>query len=713
MKRQMSQSKSHPYHHVLDGATATAPLRAWTLLAVVLLGVAGCVAPAPETQGGKLYHHNWWNYYARGMYFLEQNRTEEAMADFQRSLGVIPGAKFGNARDLWRARTYGLHFMEGYFPNRELGVCLFERNDHTQAIQYLEKSLQQEPTGRAKYYLNLARQKEMTGHAVPAPRIQIDQSDATSYTRERSLALSGTVAGEGCVRHLAVGGRAEFIELAMPTMPFARRIPLVAGTNIVKVVAEDLLGQQAVRQVVRIADWQPPRFQIRRVSMQNGEWLVEGVCRDESGVASISLGATPVYRHSGKGASAEKPVTLRVPATGAILIAYDIAGNRLACTLTATAFAQSAFRPDRPTHLVQPATVLEQMASWKSLCRQSSGRSPKLRFTAQNLSVVNRDRMRPVLTLGGCLPLTRVFSDDFFVDGTAADGGGLASVTVNGENLLAPEDQGSIRSYFARHIMLDPGTNRFEIVVTDRSGNTTARELTVVRIRPEYLEDRYRLSVGVPPLTPVQTEQTGIRVKRSMESELTREPVRFQLLERDEGWDFVLREQGLSVSDLADPAAALRIGKMVPAEMLLMGKIINEAKGITVYLKAVETGNGEVVFASDVYSPAHDARLDEAVTGLILKVKQGFPLITGEVLRCQGSHVTLNVGRQAGTLEKSRFLVLNSTATESAGDGQVCKKNGQPVQLKVERVQQKTSIARIIPSEADAIVKEGFYVYTR
>jgi hypothetical protein len=193
------------------------------------------------------------------------------------------------------------------------------------------------------------------------------------------------------------------------------------------------------------------------------------------------------------------------------------------------------------------------------------------------------DRLRPSLVLRGCQPLVRVFAGEFFVDGVAADGGGLVRVTVNGENLLAPADEGVLRAYFARRLALDPGTNRFEIAATDRQGNRTAQQVTVIRMLPEHLDARYRLTVGVPPLIPAEAGPAGFRVKRRMEAELTREPVRFRLLERDEGWDYVLREQGLSLSDLADPAAALRIGKLLPAELLLMGTLFIEPKGVTVF----------------------------------------------------------------------------------------------------------------------------------
>jgi len=204
-----------------------------------------------------------------------------------------------------------------------------------------------------------------------------------------------------------------------------------------------------------------------------------------------------------------------------------------------------------------------------------------------------------------------------------------------------------------------------------------------------------------------------VRAKRAMEAELTRSPARFRLLERDEGWEYVLREQNLSLSDLADPSAALRLGKMVPAEMLFMARIFQEAKGLTVHLKAVATENGEILFASDVYSPDSDRALDDAVAGLILKVQQGFPLVSGEVLRSQGARVTLNIGRADGVTEHSRFLVIRAPSAARLAEGRLALIGERPVQAEIERLQPNSSLARIVPPDADALVKEGDYVYAR
>ena len=89
-----------------------------------LLLAGGCVSDPPsvrEKDGQQygvtdgVFRGRWWSYYERGTSYLAGGFHEEAAADFQQALK-------GRSRDTWRARTYGLHFVE-YFPARELGVC--------------------------------------------------------------------------------------------------------------------------------------------------------------------------------------------------------------------------------------------------------------------------------------------------------------------------------------------------------------------------------------------------------------------------------------------------------------------------------------------------------------------------------------------------------------------------------------------------------------
>lgn len=662
------------------------------LLAAGLLAIAGCAAWQEPEERGEIYRHNWWNYYARGQAFLRQGRVAQAEADFQSCLGERDGARFANGRDAWRARTYGLHFIDGYFPNRELGICLYERGDFSNAARRLERSLQLEPSGRAKHYLNLAHRAALNGRTVPPPVVRLTDDAAARIVATRACTLAGSVEAAGRVARLSIAGHADYIELASPACAFTRRLDLAPGTNVVAIAAQDLLGQQTERRVTLIADWQPPRLALRRVSSQGRDWRVEATCRDDYGVAAITLDGAALYRSPAPDRGERVVQTsFRVPWPGARLVLTDLAGNRLDCLLDAAALAAA----------VPPAAVGRPLAAADRAIAAALG-APAAPST---------DRLPPALDLRGIRDRSTVFETDFFLDGRASDGGGLRSVAVNGEELLAPEDRGAVRSCFVRRVPLQLGTNALDVTAEDLAGNRTVRPLVVVRLQPEYLDAALRLTVGVPPLLP-EKAGTGIRAKRGMEMELARDPVRFRLLERDEGWDYVLREQGLAVSDLADPRAALRIGKLLPAELLFMGRVIDEARGITLYVKAVDTASGEVRFATDVYSPDPDTRLDDAAAGLVMKIKQGFPLVSGAVLQRHGAMATLNIGLRDGVTPGSRFVVLPGASSDGTG-GTVRRADGRPVQLAMEQVRRDSATARIIPPEAGNAVEEGDHVYAR
>jgi hypothetical protein len=125
--------------------------------AVLILGavIAGCAANEQGkyvrdgveygvTEG--VFRGRWWSYYERGTSFLAGQYYDQALADFETALS-------GRDRDSWRARTYGLHFVE-YFPNRELGITLYHLNRLDEAEQYLTASLNEIDTERASFYLD-------------------------------------------------------------------------------------------------------------------------------------------------------------------------------------------------------------------------------------------------------------------------------------------------------------------------------------------------------------------------------------------------------------------------------------------------------------------------------------------------------------------------------------------------------------------------------
>lgn len=662
-----------------------------TCLLVLKTGCQTLSTGVAEEETGVLYHHNWWNYYQRGVRRLKEGKTEDAKQDFEISLGIRRGAKFGYDREMWRARTYGLHFLEGYFPNRELGICHFLLGETADAMKYLEESLEQEPSGRAKHYLNLARQRDLAGKRIARPTIGFDAACRRTWTRERQRCVSGSAAGEGFVRQVTINGQRQFIELAEKQMPFEHTVPLRPGSNLVSVAATDLAGRETVSRLVWIADWRPPELTIRRIDRQADGWVVEGVCRDNHGLATVMVDGETRYTRKPRTVSRQVPVRIEFARDELpVFEAEDVAGNRVRTVIAPESRDERA-----------------QGRSWPRLAMNSPAGTGILAAAGQG-----PDTTHPAVELDDDRTVIKVFDEEFFLDGRASDAGGLADISVNGQSILEKEDRGAIRAYFARRVPLAPGTNRLAISVSDMSGNHSMRRLTVVRREPEYMNETFRLAMVVPPL-PAEPADLRERIRLGIQDELLRQPPRFHVLERAEGWDHILRELKLSVSDLSDTRAALRVGKVLATDMLLLGALLADGKGLTVYARLLDAESSDVLFDTDVYSEK-DADLPYQLAGLVMKVEQRFPLMSADILRVSGRTATVNVGASSGLTRDTRFIVVNRSGTSPAmRAGRVCKTDGKLVELRIRKLKGDTGAAEIVPASAKISVKEGDYVYAR
>jgi len=680
---------------MLRPAHACGWIGAAAVVAVVAALHCGCVAPS---RPGQLRHHNWWNYYERGLHLLREGDVGGARQDFERALGVRAGARFGFEKDTWRARTYGMHFVEVYFPNRELGVCLLRQDRPAEAVRYLETSMKHAPSGRAKHYLNEARRRLLERGAAAPPVIEFKPATMARWTRERARQVGGTARGEARVCELTVGGEREFVELAVQSLAFGRNVRLAEGTNEIEVVATDLLGRQARKRIAWIADWSPPVLVLRAARGKGEEQALIGACYDNLGLGAVSMDGVEVFRPAPGERCCRKEVSFPL-ASGrtAVVKVEDMAGNRVQIPVSGAELA-----------MLDEREQMVEVAAWQA--RGTLADCAVLPIAA----AAGTDRMRPSLRLSTGRALIEVFREEFFLDGEASDGGGLASVTVNGEEQLREAGAEAKRAYFARRVELAEGTNRFEIVAADVAGNANRKVLTVVRRCPEHLDSAHRLTVGVPPLRTPSEDGMGDIVKRVLEDELLREPVRFHLLERDEGWEYILREQQLSLSDLADRKAALKIGKMLPAEMLMMGALTPHEKGVTVRLEVIETASARPLVAEDVYCEDLFRDMEYQLAGLTMKVERHFPLVSGRVVECSSGNAAIDVGYEQGVRAGTRFVVVRPRKTDaSLESGSVCRTGEDVIELDVMTVSRTTGRARILPRDGAEAVKAGDRIYAR
>lgn len=671
--------------------------------ALTVLFPTGCQVSSIDRETGELYHHNWWNHYQRGLQLLQDGKVEEAKADFEICLGLKRGAKFGYDEELWRARTYGLHFLEGYFPNRELGICHYQLGQTEEAEHFLARSLEKESSGRAKHFLNLARARSLEGRRVVPPQVGFDPECEVVWTRERRRSVSGVARGEGFVREVEVGGRRQFIELADKRMRFEASVAMRPGTNVVAVIAEDLARQRSTSRVTWIADWRPPQLVVTGLRRDGGDWVVDGVCADDCGVGSVELDGSGIYKRVGDPLKRRVPVTLRF-ATGRrpVLTVEDIAGNRTETVVDTDSLVTGA-RVGVDRRLASTIPDLVPLPERHPLLIVQAGRA-----------AAGDDKEEPSLSLPGVEGLTRVFDEEFFLNGIAGDSGGLASISVNGEEVLAREDRGAIRAYFSRRLPVDHGTNHLDVVARDMQGNRHVRKVAVLRQDPEYRNVEFRLAMVVPPVPSDEPEEVKRELAAVLQGELLRDPPRFHLLERGEGWDYVLRELKLSASDLSDTRAALRIGRLLPADLFMLTTLMRHRTGVTLYARIVDAEAGDVLFNADVYSDSSHNDLPYQVGGLVMKVEQRFPLVSADIVEVSGSKATVSVGARDGARSGTRFIVVRGAEGGTPrGAGKVREMGGRSVELKIKRLRPDTGIAEISPAGARDAVKEGDYAYAR
>jgi len=115
---------------------------------ILFLALAGLLVAGGE----------WFQTYDQGLKALEAK-------DYEKAAGLFREALVGNGTDKHKMRTYGLHFIE-YYPHRELGIALYNLGQTDEARKELETSLHQEPSDRAREYM-----EKITG-GTPPPKAE-------------------------------------------------------------------------------------------------------------------------------------------------------------------------------------------------------------------------------------------------------------------------------------------------------------------------------------------------------------------------------------------------------------------------------------------------------------------------------------------------------------------------------------------------------------
>jgi hypothetical protein len=600
---------------------------------VALLLVAGCttLSPTPEayTRDGVTYgategtfRGRWWNYYERGRSFADGGFWAEAEADFRTALAQ-------RDVDQWWARTYGLHFVNEYFPTRELGIALLQQGQVDGAVQALESSLAQEHSARAAFYLDEARAQRVqeSGIDSAAPVIELLSPKPGEALSTLAAEFVFAARDDTYVRELRINGVAAPIDVSAPEIQVTRNIAIPAGDATVIVEAIDITGKRSVETFTFATDHDGPAIGFNVPVVVPG--MVTGTAYDPAGVDKIEIGgAQAAVSKSGERVTftvdlqhVDTTVPLRFTAT-------DTLGNTTSGAVPTDRLVLSGGKRTWSVGFASAPTTLEHNGLRAHFV---DGRPVAITRVAQ------ADAAPLAIDFTNLADGQRYLKDEIIVSLHIASGAEIAEVTLNDTPVpgILPE----VRDQrISRRILVDAmGPATITATVRDTTGAEATRQVQIERVPTAVEELDRKLSLAIlgnvwEGANPGLAEEANF-----ITDELTRilyERRRFDLVSRDTMPE-VLAEQELAAALGKGPASS----KLIPAELMVAGRIRRGADSFEIVLQAVDPQTSQILAYADVAGHvASRADLAQLVGDLALRLEQEFPRVQGSVVQVRGAN---------------------------------------------------------------------------
>lgn len=684
--------------------------------------MAVCLAVVLSWLGGCTYtwRPNWWNFYERGLQRSSEGQLQEAAEDFETAAGEKAGATLPRPKDARRVRTYGMHFIDDYFPHRELGIAYYRMKRFAEAEKQLLVSLDHTPSAKAKAYLNLVRAemlREKPAQDAP-PSLEL-RTPVGPYLNTRTVKLAVLARSKNHVSAILVNGQRLFTELAEQEREFSADVELKPGKNEVVIEVVDLVQKSTTKTLSLNVDVQYPTVAIEDVVRKDADSVtVRGTAMDNAGLSRLLVEGKEQLVEE---APTEVPFSVDAALEGAVTVeVLDVAGNRTRAAVHITQDMLESPEPGavRPILLAMlPSQIVADTAGIGVLLAEGEAAG---------------DGTPPLISLRDVTDGRIIYDEEFIFEGFARDNGRLAALSVNGEDLLGqrsasldrksaeiPPDKmhttGVLVKYFTYRATLETGENTFTVVAVDRAGNRAEKRFTILRRIQEPLQVAARLTLGLLPLQQVVPQASSPASPQMYDLLLGSflSSGRFNLVEREEAaFQAILTELKIGNSELADKTTAIRIGRLRTAEGMLYGKTIEDKQSITVDLWLVDTETSEILFFADVYG--EDKSRDELkwlADGLVLKFRQRFPLVRGKVTGVTDSGVFINNGSADGIWAGMKYLVLKEG--EEPGSLKMHEANGRVMEARARTVQKDSCFAEYSDKSAGREVRVNDPVITK
>jgi hypothetical protein len=190
---------------------------------------------------------------------------------------------------------------------------------------------------------------------------------------------------------------------------------------------------------------------------------------------------------------------------------------------------------------------------------------------------------------------------------------------------------------------------------------------------------------------------------------------RFDMVDRQRLAE-VLQEQQLSAA-LADPNRALQLGKVIPANVFLVGEVIDRGKGIEVYTRVVSTETSEIVgkFDTNIDDKNDAEKVKFGVDAIAEGLARSYPRVTGDIVKVDGKNLIFNFGKDDGVQPGMYVLVVHQedpVKDDKTGEILVEGDYQKLGKAAIRNVSEKACKAETVKQEGDAKLEAGMPAVT-
>jgi len=210
-----------------------------------------------------------------------------------------------------------------------------------------------------------------------------------------------------------------------------------------------------------------------------------------------------------------------------------------------------------------------------------------------------------------------------------------------------------------------------------------------------------RLSIAV---LPFEANENASNLQESVTDKMITQLVnlrRFRVIERG-AIESVMKEQAFNLSGMVDEDSAIEVGKIVGADVIVIGRISIEVGFGKVNARGIDIETGETIVAKEASAGNTNIEsIEKLVENVAIMFYNDLPLVEGSIVSMDEDHIYLDIGSEVGVRKGTKCVAFKEGKTIKHPKtkkvlGRKVTKLGE---LIVIQVQEKMATARIVSVE--------------